>query len=86
MRAFFVLVIFFLAFLLLVNSSMAEVDLTPNTPASAAAAASAPSGAAEAASPEVIYIQDSAVPSQGAVVLPVTGGCSDPYTVCTPAS
>lgn len=74
MRAFIVLVIFFLTFLLLVNSSLAEVDLTPNTPATVQADA-------PASSSEVIFIQDSAIPSQSAVILPVTGGCSDPYTV-----
>ncbi|MBE0697035.1 MAG: LysM peptidoglycan-binding domain-containing protein, partial [Anaerolineaceae bacterium] len=70
MRAFFVLVIFFLAFLLFASSMMVGVDLTPST-----AQAAAPLPASQPQSKPPI------IPTQRAAILPVSGGCSDPYTV-----
>ena len=85
MRAFFILALFFLVFLLVAVNSMAGVDLTPNTalavPA-AAAQAPAPAISSPTAPVQVINIQENVTsPSQSSVLLPVTGGCSDPYTV-----
>lgn len=80
MRAFFIFVLFVLAFLLFANSSMAEVDLTPNTPA--IVQDQVPVIDPITPQPQIIYIQPNPTkPSQSAVLLPVTGGCSDPYTV-----
>ena len=81
MRAFFALIIFFLAFALFMNTVVAEVDLTPSVNAST-----------QGQAPEVVStvaaqtqaVQGPEIPvtsSQDAFILPVTGGCSDPYTV-----
>jgi hypothetical protein len=73
MRVFILLIIFFLAFLMLVNSSIAGLDLTPDTPL--------PEAFSATSQPQVIHIQENPAPSQIPALLPVTGGCSDPYTV-----
>jgi LysM repeat protein len=80
MRVFFFLVLFFLGLLLFANSSMAAVDLTPNTPEDALASGFAdPSTPSQ---PQVLQIQESlTMPRQTGAMVPVTGGCSDPYTV-----
>ncbi len=86
MRAFFIVVLFFLAFVLFFSTSMAGVNLTNTTPgaqAAAPAAQSAPAAAAPAASqPQVITIQESpSTTSQNSGSVPVTGACTNPYTV-----
>lgn len=74
MRTFFLLILFFLVFLVLVNSSIAGIDLTPSRSSSGAFSVTP--------QPPVIAIQENtAAPTQVAALLPVTGGCSDPYTV-----
>jgi len=76
MRAFFVFVLFFLAFLLFASNGLGDVDLTPNTPEVAHAAAPI------SPQPLVITIQESpiSIPPNAAIV-PVTGGCANPYIV-----
>ncbi len=77
MRAFFILVLFFMVFLLVAVNTMAGVDLTPDT----AAAAAAPAVSSPTSQPQDVQIQKNPATSQVAVLVPVTGGCSDPYTV-----
>jgi LysM repeat protein len=74
MRTFFVLLIIFLAFILFASTNLVNLDLTPNTPEVAQAAAPLPT------QPVVITIQEgptNLTPSD--VVVPVTGGCANPY-------
>jgi LysM repeat protein len=76
MRAFFVVILFFLAFLLFASSSLAGVNLTSNT------GAGAPSATLATTQPQVITIQQSPTkPSQSGALVPVTGGCTNPYTI-----
>lgn len=92
MRAFIVLMLLVIAFLLFANGALNGLDLTSNTPGStggasavqAAAPQQAPVVASEApqVAPQVITIQESPSSSnQSGGVVPVTGSCSDPYTV-----
>ncbi len=85
MRAFFIVILFFLAFILFFSTSMAGVNLTPTTPGAQAAAPApaAPAQSAPAASqPQVITIQESpSTTSQAGGSVPVTGSCTNPYTV-----
>ena len=80
MRAFFILVLFFGAFILMVGNLVAGVDLTSNLPA--AAQTVVPSDVPAASEPQVTSIQESpVVTSQVIALVPVTGGCANPYTV-----
>jgi LysM repeat protein len=79
MKAFFILVLFILVFFLIISSSLAGVDLTPDTP-------SAPSSAIilQQAEPQVIMVQENTPVSpagQTGQAIPVTGSCTNPYTV-----
>jgi LysM repeat protein len=80
MRAFLVVIMFVMAFLIFINGSMKGVNLTSNT---AGAAVAAPvQAAAPTETPQVITIQEGpATTNQGNLSVPVTGGCSDPYPV-----
>lgn len=83
LKAFFLLVFLFLVFLLVSSSSIAQTDLTPDTPAAVQAA--------PAQEPQVITIQDNSQntpiggngPSDTNNTVPVTGAvtCTNPYTV-----
>jgi len=80
MRTFFIVGLFFLAFILFVTNLMTGVDLTPNTLGVAQAAA--PSAVVTTSQPQVITIQEGpATTSQSSALVPVTGGCASPYTV-----
>jgi len=80
MRTFFILVLFFLVFLLVAAHSIAGVDLTSDTAAAVPIPVTAVS--APTSSEPVIQIQENHIPlNQSTVFLPVTSGCSDPYTV-----
>jgi LysM repeat protein len=80
MRTFFILVLFFAAFIVVVLNLIVGVDLTPNTPNVAQAAA--PSAVPTTSSPQEITIQESpATIYQSIVLVPVTGCCANPYTV-----
>lgn len=75
MRTFFILVFFFAAFIVLVTSLLVGVDLTPNTPVITQAVA-------PTSQPQVVTVQESPVTTgQSNTLLPVTGGCANPYTV-----
>jgi LysM repeat protein len=74
MKIFFFLILFFLAFLMLLNSCMAGLDLTPNTP-------SATEVFSITSQPQEMRVQENPATSQVPALVPVTGGCSDPYTV-----
>lgn len=71
MKVIFLLFLLFMTFLLIASSSIGTADLTPDT-----------AGASTGASTEsnVIQIQDN-TNSQAGVQIPVTGSCTDPYTV-----
>ena len=76
------LVMLFVAFFLLVANLIAGVDLTPNS--ADVAQAAAPSAVPASSQPQVITIQESpATISQSIYLVPVTGGCANPYTVCS---
>ena len=80
MRTFFILVLFFAAFIVVVLNLLLGVDLTPNTPNVAQAAA--PSAVPTTSSPQEITIQESpATIYQSIALVPVTGCCANPYTV-----
>lgn len=80
MRTFFIVGLFLAAFILVIANLLAGVDLTPNIVESAQA--TAPSAVTTASEPQVITIQDSpATTSQNSALVPVTGGCANPYTV-----
>jgi LysM repeat protein len=79
-RAFFIVILFFLTFLLFASGSVGNVDLTSNAPGSGqdVVQAAAPSDA----DPQVITIQDAPVSTNsGNLSIPVTGSCTNPYTV-----
>jgi LysM repeat protein len=79
MRTFLIILLLFMAFLIFLNGSLSGVDLTPNTPG---ASQSSVQAAAPAEAPQVIMIQESPATNRtGGGSVPVTGGCSDPYTV-----
>jgi len=76
MKTFFIVVLFFVALILFVTNILAGVNLTPNTPGVVQAAAPITT------QPQVITIQESpATTSQSSALVPVTGGCTNPYTV-----
>jgi LysM repeat protein len=76
MRTFFILVLFFVALIMFVTNILAGVHLTSDTPGVVQAAAPITS------QPQVITIQESpATTSQTSALVPVTGGCTNPYTV-----
>jgi LysM repeat protein len=77
MKAFFVMVIVFIIFMLFVSNSMSAADLSNNGAVSAQAPVLA--AAPPASAPQVITIQESAANRNN--VVPVTGSCTDPYTV-----
>jgi LysM repeat protein len=79
MKAFIILVLFLLVFLLLANKSMAGVDLTPSTDASGQVYV--PEVFATLPPQQVITILGTPPPSQISAPILVTGGCSEPYTV-----
>lgn len=80
MRYLFVVVLFFAAFILVVTNLLAGVNLTSNSPSVVQAAV--PAAVTTASEPQVISIQDSpATTSQNSALVPVTGGCSNPYTI-----
>ena len=84
MRTFFVVAIFFMAFILFVTNIYTGVDLTSNSPviAQAAAPAAVPATSQTISQPQVVTIQESPVTtSQISALIPVTGGCANPYTV-----
>lgn len=73
MKAFLLLVFLFLLLFLIGSSSLANVDLTNSGTVS--------QGASVVETPQVISIQDNTASSNSGGGIPVTGGCSDPYTV-----
>jgi LysM repeat protein len=80
MKAFFLVVLFFSFFLLIASSSLAQVDLTPDTPPANTSQTDLSDQQAE-----VIMIQDSspstALEADTQPAIPVTGSCTNPYTV-----
>jgi len=77
MRTFFIVVLLFVAFILFVTNILPEVNLTSNTPPGVVQAATP-----FTSQPQVITIQESPVTtSQSSTLVPVTGGCANPYTV-----
>lgn len=68
----------FLAFILFSSTSMAQVDLTPDTPPAFADTAVEPVLGTE---PQVISIQGSPQIVDTGPIVPITGGCTSPYTV-----
>ncbi len=83
MRAFFVIMLFLIAFLTFIGGTLQGVNLTSNTPGSASSAqAAAPASTPVATEqPQVITIQESSTATNQSGSVPVTGGCSNPYTV-----
>ena len=85
MRAFFIVVLFFLAFLLFASGTIGNANLTSNNPGSAQVPvqAAAPAAAAPVVEqPQVITIQESPSTNTGDnLSIPVTGSCTNPYTV-----
>jgi LysM repeat protein len=81
MRAFLILILFVLTFILFVSGFMRGANLTSNPPGSAGAYSV--QAAAPEVAPQVITIQESpsAVTNPGSISVPVTGSCSDPYTI-----
>lgn len=83
MKVFFLLVILFMAFLLIASSSLANVDLTPDTTALTDQTGSSAAQVAQSPS-DVITIQDgTSASAQEVAQIPVTGPvtCTDPYIV-----
>jgi LysM repeat protein len=81
MKAFFLLVILFLAFVLFASSGASQADLNPYSTESQGAVAPA-SGTTAQTNPDVISIQgNNNTAAQTNYVVPVTGTCSNPYTV-----
>lgn len=85
MRAFLIVILFFLAFLLFASGVMGNTDLTSNR-ASAASAPVQPVAPVVvnpvAADPQVITIQETPITNDAnALSIPVTGTCTNPYTV-----
>lgn len=81
MKAFFLLVLLFLVFLLVSSSSLGQADLTPGTGDTYTDASSSSAGTF-AQQPQVIAIQDNPTPAaSNDLLLPVTGSCANPYTV-----
>lgn len=85
-KAFTLLVMLFFIFFLLASSSLSKVNLADN--GTGVSAASAQSGTFQqsvsqstSTQPQVITIQDNPSTSQGQNILPVTGSCTNPYTV-----
>jgi LysM repeat protein len=81
MKAFFILVLFILTFFLVASTSLAGVDLTPDTPPADNSAVTL-----QQAEPQVIMIQGNtpvspSTQNQDVQSIPVTGSCSNPYSV-----
>ncbi len=87
MKAFLVLGILFIIFMIFASNTTSHINLVDNGNGSAQAAAPANPGGAvfgvplqpTASAPQVITIQQS--PNTNRNVVPVTGSCTDPYTV-----
>lgn len=80
MRTFFIVVLFIVVFILFVTNVLTEVNLTSNTDGvvQAASTTSAPIPTQS----QVVTIQESpATASLSSAFVPVTGGCTNPYTV-----
>lgn len=77
-QAFALLGLLLIGFILFASSSLARVDLTPDTPPAYADTAAEPVLSAEA---QVISIQDSPQTLDAGPMVPITGGCTDPYIV-----
>lgn len=77
-KAFALLSLMFLVFILFASSSLAQVDLTPDTPPAYADTAAEPVLESQ---PQVISIQDSPLTYDSGPIVPITGGCTNPYTV-----
>ena len=88
MKAFLLLVMVFSAIIIIASTSLANVDLTPDT---AAAYVVPPTGSEVTVVEgyEIVAIQDDTIKTYdggtgadfGAVPVPVTGSCSNPYTI-----
>lgn len=76
-QVFALLGLLIFGFVLFASSSMAHVDLTPDTPPTYADAADP----ALSTEPQVISMQDSPQPVDAGVIVPITGGCANPYIV-----
>lgn len=74
MKAFLLLVFLFLGFLFLSASGIGSTDLTPDT-------ASVNAAAVPLAQEDIIIIPESSAANSEALVVPVTGTCTDPYVV-----
>lgn len=79
MRAFFILVLFSLAFSLIAVNRTAGVYLTPDT--AAAISGSTLAFSSPTSQPKVMRIQENPATSQVNALVAVLGSCSDPYTV-----
>lgn len=81
MRTFIILILFFVAFIVFVTNILAGVNLTSNSAGvvQAAALSAVPTTTSQ---PQLMTIQESAATiSQSIALLPVTGECTNPYTV-----
>jgi LysM repeat protein len=85
MRAFIIVTLFFLVFLLFASKILGNVDLASNAATAASAAAAAPAVGAAApisSQPLVITIQEApATTTSVDTSIPVTGSCTNPYIV-----
>lgn len=91
MKVFILLVGLFLLFMLFASSTISQADLNPyasqssgTVPVTGAAAAAPVTSDQTAVQPQVITIQDTAqIPNTGqqSAQVPVSGTCTDPYTV-----
>lgn len=82
MRTFFIIILFFAAIIVVVTNLIMGVDLTPNTPVIAQVAAPL-DVVPTTSSPRKITIRGSSVTttSQNSALVPITGGCANPYTI-----
>lgn len=82
MKAFTVLLILFFLIILIATTGVAQVDLTPDTPPAQASSSGSFTDGNSGLDDNVIVIQDSTQPQAVPVnPVPVTGTCTDPYTV-----
>ena len=86
MKAFFILILFLLVFILFAAKGMETLDLTPDSLAAAPAAAQevVPMAVATSSQPQAMPIQPAATTtslSAGLLLVTGGGGCSNPYTV-----
>lgn len=79
MKAFFLLVLLFLAFVFFASSNVSQADLNPYASQSGYVAPTAATGATTGTGSDVVTINNNTAQSSYAV--PVTGTCSNPYTV-----